>query len=70
MGANLYYKYAEIDLSTNMCVGIQTTSHDIVDDPIFVEIDVYDQGYVFKYCINNKWYEDAEGTIPWTSSIQ
>lgn len=69
MAVNLYYKYAVIDLETNMCVGVQTTSHEIVDDPRFVAIPVDDENYLFKFYINGNWYEDAEGTIPWTSSL-
>ena len=69
MAVNYYYKYAEIDPDTNMCLGVLTTSHEIVDDPVFVEIPVYDEEYIMKYYINGNWYEDAEGTIPWTSSL-
>lgn len=67
--AELYaYNYAEIDLATNMCVGVFTqTSQN--NHPNVVEIPVYDEEYCFKYYINGNWYEDAEGTIPWTSSL-
>lgn len=68
MAMNYYYKYAEIDLTTNMCVGVQTCTYEI-DAPEMVEIPVYDEEYIFKYYINGNWYEDAEGTIPWTSSL-
>jgi hypothetical protein len=64
-----YYKYAEIDLETNMCIGVHTATYEIVDNPIFVEIPVYDEEYIFKYYINGNWYEDPDGTIPWTSSL-
>ena len=63
-----YYNYAEIDPSTNMCVGVYSTTY-TADNPTFVEIPVYDEEYCFKYYINGNWYEDAEGTIPWVSSL-
>lgn len=63
------YNYAEIDPATGMCVGIQTTTTECTEDPNLVEIPVYDQNYILKYYINGKWYEDAAGTIPWTSSL-
>lgn len=65
------YNYAEIDLSTGMCVGVQSTSGEIdtAQYPEFVEIPVYDEEYILKYYINGNWYEDAAGTIPWTSSL-
>jgi hypothetical protein len=65
---NYYYKYAEIDLDTGMCIGVSTSSYEI-NDPAVIEIPVYDEEYIFKYYINGNWYEDAEGTIPWTSSL-
>ena len=71
MALNYAYHYAEIDWETNMCMGVQTTTRemDLTENPDFVEIPVYDEEYVFKYYINGNWYEDAEGTIPWTSSL-
>lgn len=62
------YNYAEIDPGTNMCIGVYTMSS-IADNPTFVEIPVYDQEYILKFYINGNWYEDAAGTIPWTSSL-
>ena len=67
MALTYAYNYAELDLETNMCVGVQTRSNQIINNPIFVEIPVYDEEYICKYYINGAWYEDAEGTIPWTS---
>lgn len=64
----LAYNYAEIDPETNMCIGVLTASYEFTD-PRFVEIPVYDEEYGFKYYINGNWYEDPEGTIPWTSSL-
>jgi hypothetical protein len=69
MAVNYEYNYANIDTATGMCIGIQTTTSPIVNDPRFVEIPVYDGEYLFKYYINGSWYEDAAGTIPWTSSL-
>lgn len=71
MAANFAYNYAEIDLETGMCVGVQTSSQETDTSmyPMFVEIPVYDEEYIFKYYINGAWYEDAEGTIPWESSL-
>lgn len=63
-----YYNYAEIDPTSNMCVGVCSTTY-TCDNPNFVEIPVYDEEYCFKYYINGNWYEDAAGTIPWTSSL-
>lgn len=63
------YNYAEIDWSTNMCIGVQSTTVDCSANPNFVEIPVNDPEYIFKYYIDGNWYEDAEGTIPWTSSL-
>lgn len=69
--AELYaYNYAEIDPETNMCLGVQsTTDPETGNLPNMVEIPVYDEDYICKYYINGEWYEDAEGTIPWTSSL-
>lgn len=71
MAELLAYNYAVIDLDTGMCVGTQTTSGpiDTTRYPQFIEIPVYDEEYCFKYYINGSWYEDAAGTIPWTSSL-
>ena len=62
------YNYAEIDPITNMCVGVVTMTN-TADNPNFVEIPVYDEEYICKYYINGNWYEDAAGTIPWTSAL-
>lgn len=68
MSQNYYYNYAEIDPSTNMCIGVHSGTYEM-DNPNFVSIPVYDTNYAFKYYINGAWYEDAAGTIPWTSSL-
>lgn len=64
----LYFKYAEIDLETGMCIGVRTQSYE-VNNPALVPIPVDDPEYLFKFYINGNWYEDAEGTIPWQSSL-
>ena len=71
MDARLAYFYAQIDPEDNMCIGVMrtSTSTDHLTDTSLVPIPVYDEEYCFKYYINGNWYEDAEGTIPWTSSL-
>jgi hypothetical protein len=71
MAINYAYNYAEIDPVDNMCIAVQTTTRemDLTENPEFVEIPVYDEEYIFKYYINGAWYEDPEGTIPWSSSL-
>ncbi len=64
-----YYNYAEIDLNSGMCVAVLSTTYDASSYPQYIPISVYDEEYIFKYYINGNWYEDAEGTIPWTSSL-
>lgn len=70
MAINYAYNFAEIDLTTNMCVSVMSTSDPGQGDiEGWVEIPVYDENYVMKYYIDGNWYEDAEGTIPWQSSL-
>ena len=69
MALTYAYNFAEIDPETKMCVGVLTTSNQDQDPTYFVEIPVYDPEYIMKYYINGNWYEDAAGTIPWTSSL-
>ena len=66
---SLAYHYAEIDLETGMCIGVHTTTNPNPAREEFIPIPVYDGEYLFKYYIDGNWYEDAEGTIPWTSSM-
>ena len=69
MAVNYYYNFAEIDPELgNMCVGVITSTNDQGSD-VMIPIPVYDEEYIFKYYIDGNWYEDAEGTIPWTSSL-
>jgi hypothetical protein len=60
--------YARIDSNTNVCLGVFVGT-EVIDDPDFVELPAYDNEYTSKYYINENWFEDVEGTIPWTSSI-
>ena len=74
MAELLAYNYAEIDDATGMCIGVATSSNPNGAGPTslgttWVSIPVYDEEYLFKYYINGNWYEDAEGTIPWVSSL-
>ena len=69
MAQTYAYNYAQIDLTTGQCLGVQTTTVDCSDDPCMIEIPVYDGEYLFKYYINGNWYEDAAGTIPWQSEL-
>lgn len=73
MALNYAYNYAEIDPATNMCIGVRSRTLEIPEEDLiaynWVEIPVNDPEYICKYYINGNWYEDAEGTIPWTSSL-
>ena len=69
MAIQYAYNFAQIDPTTNMCIHVTTTSEDYTGVPNWVEIPVYDEDYLLKYYINGNWYEDAAGTIPWTSSL-
>ena len=74
MAINYAYNYAEIDDTTHMCIGVMTSTNPNLAGPTsmgstYIEIPVYDEEYGFKYYIDGNWYEDAEGTIPWTSSL-
>lgn len=62
------YNYAQIDLSTGMCIGVVTRTYESTQEDL-IPIPVYDENYLLKYYINGNWYEDAEGTIPWQSSL-
>ena len=69
MSMNLAYNYAEIDPATNMCIGFYSTSGEQPERENYVQVPVNDPEYIGKYYINGNWYEDAAGTIPWTSSL-
>ena len=64
----LHNFYAQIDLETGECINVRRTT-EIINNPAMIVIPVYDGNYLGKYYINGNWYEDAEGTIPWTSSL-
>lgn len=61
----LQYKYAVIDLETRQCYTVCTYTI-FIDDPAFIEIDTLNFDYMDKYYIDGSWYEDEEGTIPWS----
>lgn len=69
MAVNYAYNYAIIDTATRMCIEVRTSTAQMTESDRLVAIPVYDEEYCFKYYINGNWYEDAEGTIPWTSSL-
>ena len=69
MSMNYAYNYALIDPATNMCVEFVSRSAPLNDLTNIVEVPVNDPEYMGKFYINGNWYEDAEGTIPWTSSL-
>ncbi len=66
MSMNLAYIYAQIDLETGMCVGVETTTINYEGNPEYVEIPTLTEEYLFKYYINGAWYEDEAGTIPFS----
>lgn len=57
------YNYAQIDMATNMCIGVHTSSAQ-ADDPSFVEIPVYDNIFVFKFYNfeTQQWFNDGAMT--------
>lgn len=74
MATNLAYHYAEVENDTHMCIGVVDSSAPNMAGPTgynttYVEIPIDDPEYIFKYYLNGNWYEDPEGTIPWTSSM-
>lgn len=69
MAVQYYYNFAYVDPNTKMCLQVNSSSDDYTGIPNWVEIPVYDENYLLKYYIDGNWYEDAEGTIPWTSSL-
>lgn len=70
MALNYAYNFAYIDPDTNMCIQFESTSNPAQgENEGWVEVPVNDPEYLFKFYINGNWYEDAEGTIPWTSSL-
>lgn len=69
MALNYAYNYAMIDPATNMCIEFKSCTYEDDETPNLVQVPVNDPEYIGKYYINGNWYEDAEGTIPWTSAL-
>lgn len=69
MSLNYAYNYAEIDPETNMCICVESSTDPELPGDNWIRIPVNDGEYLFKFYINGNWYEDAEGTIPWQSSL-
>lgn len=72
MAMNYAYWYAVIDTTTNMCISVRDTTVNYSDDELpsnWVRLEAPDPEYLAKFYINGNWYEDAEGTIPWTSEL-
>lgn len=70
MAVNYYYNYAEIDPTTNMCVGITSCTYESTD-PNWVPIEVYDEEYIMKYYNwdNGKFYYDEAYTQEYISPL-
>ena len=71
---NLGYFYVEVENDTGLCISVFSSSNPNEAGPTsggttIMSIPVYDDEYFLKYYIDGNWYEDAEGTIPWTSSL-
>ena len=65
MAQQYAHVYAIID-ETGMCYEVRDTTVDYDGREGFISIPEYNEEYIFKYYINGAWYEDAEGTIPWS----
>lgn len=61
----LAYKYAVLMEDSTECINVCTASRPI-NDPTYIEIDTLNFDYIGKFYIDGQWYEDAEGTIPWS----
>lgn len=59
------YDYARID-ENGFCYEVCSTSRNCDDLEGYIRIPEYSTDYMGKYYLNGSWYEDAEGTIPWT----
>ena len=74
MAMNYEYNFAEVQDSDGLCIGFISTSNPNNEGPTgdgttYVAVPVNDPEYIMKYYLNGEWFEDAEGTIPWTSSL-
>lgn len=68
MSQTLEYFYAKIKISTRECLDVYTSSEEDTNDIFYeyVRLDEFNLDYKHKYYINGEWYEDANGTIPWS----
>ena len=68
MNRKLDFWYAVIDLVTRECIRIETQNMLITEEmaPDYIIIEGDNQAYRGKYYINGAWYEDEQGTIPWS----
>lgn len=68
MSQTLEFKYAKIKIKTRECLDVFTSSYELTSDIFYeyVELDELNTNYKHKYYINSEWYEDANGTIPWS----
>ena len=74
MALNYEYYYAEIQDEDGLCVGFLDSNNPNVAGPTgsgttWIPVPVNDPEYCMKYYLNGNWYEDAEGTILWQSSL-
>lgn len=72
MSINYAYKFAYIDPETNMCFQVISTSDpEQANEPNWVEIQVDDPEYLFKYYNwgDGKFYYDAECTQEYISPL-
>lgn len=70
MAVQLAYHYAEIDMDTNMCVGVHNCSYE-VNLENWIEIPGDDPEYCFKYYNwnNGKFYYDVAYTQEYISPL-
>lgn len=68
MSQTLEFFYAKIKRTTRECLDVFTSSEVEADNIFyeFVRLDEFNFDYMGKYYINGAWYEDANGTIPWS----
>ena len=62
MATTFAYFYAVLDLETMMCMQVQDTT-DYVDPneyPEYIAIPEYDEGLVFTYYHEGRWYYDPD----------
>ena len=59
------YHYAKID-ETGYCYEVIDTTYNYDGREGYIRIYSDYDNHLEKYYLNGSWYEDAEGTIPWT----